>query len=349
MFDYWNVIDRFKETGIAHAELALDGGNTLILPGRGGHALGPFDKAGRSCFWLTPAFADAGAFAALLERGDWNIGGMRLWIAPEIRLGVRDRDRYWETLTVQPDMEPASCGWSVESGKATCRYAMRLEVYNPDAPAVELEVDRKIAPVRNPLEGRISDIEYFGFEHEATLRKTNASPVALENWNLVQVRGGGKAFVPVTGEFLYQDYYEPLESSHFRTHPGVAVLNLDGKKRFKIGVHSTCHFGRIGHCRVSGDTAELLVCNYFSDPSTTLYAEQPATDPVTSGLSMHFYNDGGMFGGFGELEANGRTIGGDNGVDHRTDVFTVWGFRGSMDAVRSASRMLLGIEELENA
>lgn len=348
MFDYWNVTDRFKETGIAHAELALDGGHTLILPERGGHALGPFDKAGRSCFWLSNAFADAAAFAALLERGDWNIGGMRLWIAPEIRLGVRDRARYWDTLTVQPDMEPTACGWSVEAGKAACRYAMRLEVYNPAAPAVELQVERKIAPVRNPLAGRFPDLDYFGFEHEVTLRKTNASPIALENWNLIQVRGGGKAFVPVTGEFLYQDYYEPLERSHYRTLPGVAVLNLDGKKRFKIGVAAASHFGRIGHWRMTGDNvAELLIYNYFNDPSA-LYAEQPADDPEASGLSMHFYNDGGMFGGFGELEANGRTIGCD-GVDARTDAFTVWGFRGGAEMVRMAAQSLLGVGELENA
>ncbi len=348
MSDYRDVTARLAENNIGHAELDLDG-NTLVLPERGGHALGPFDREGRSCFWLTPAFTDAEAFADLVARRDWNIGGLRLWLAPEIRLGVRDRERYWETLRVQPDMEPAACGWTIADGAASTAYSLRLEVCNPNCEAVTLDLRRTIRPVRNPLRDRLSGLDYFGFNHVATSTKTNAAPVMVENWNLVQVRGGGTAFVPVTGDFVYRDYYEPLELSHRRTAPGLARLCLDGRKRFKIGIQSSCHFGRIGYWRRVGNAEELLVCNYFNDPSA-LYAEQPAGDPEASGLSMHVYNDGGMFGGFAELEANGRTIGGDGDGDgaSRTDTFTVWGFRGTAEAVRDAAGMLLGVREWDD-
>jgi hypothetical protein len=40
-------------------------------------------------------------------------------------------------------------------------------------------------------------------------------------------------------------------------------------------------------------------------------------------LSVHVYNDGGVFGGFGELECNGRTIGGKT-VASGLDEFAFW-------------------------
>lgn len=351
MADFGNVSARLGENGIAFAEVRVGGNHVALLPERGTHLLGPFDKrSGESALWLSTAFSDSGAFRDLLERGDWNVGGMRLWIAPEIRFGVRDRRRYWETLTVQPDMEPRKATLSASpDGRVGIAYDMALDVFNPGGEVKKLRVKRSVRAVPDPLaalSGHPAEgMEYFGFVHDVRLEQGAADGIPAEAWNLVQVKGGGAAIVPTAGALDYADYYEPLEKSHLTVGPTGARLLLDGRKRFKIGVRSHCHFGRMGYIRNVGGAWELIVCNYYSDPGAC-YSEQPADAPDCRGLSMHFYNDGGMFGGFGELEANGRTLGLNGYPGAMEDSFSVWRWRGDEARIRRVAGTLLGNKEL---
>lgn len=346
-----DVLARFGENGIGHATLPVGDAYDVILAGRGGHILGPFDRnTGESVFWISPAFGSRDEFARLLAEGGWNVGGMRLWIAPEIRFGVRDRARYWETLTVQDDMEPAAAAIEMGSeGELLCGYALRLSYYNPESGAKRLVVERRVRPVPDPLaavpDANGLNLRYCGFAHDCRLMQEERDGRPVEIWNLVQVRGGGRALVPTLGRFEYEDYYEPLGPSHLKVGKRHASLELDGRKRFKIGVRSHCHFGRIGHVRRVGDEDELIVCSYYNDPGAW-YAEQPADAPACRGLSMHFYNDGGMFGGFGELEGNGRTLGVNGYPDSIEDSFSVWCYRGTPRAVARAGEFLLGIKDM---
>lgn len=349
MSDYDDVMARLEENGIARREMRVGENLSLVMPERGAHALGPFDaETGESVFWLSPAFADAAAFRELLESGGWNVGGLRLWVAPEIRFGVRDRRRYWETLVVQPDMEPerAAILEGVDGGLET-RYDLDLEVFNPGAARKRLSVERSLRAVPNPGAGvpglDVSGLGYFGFAHHARLTQRERDGTPAEIWNLVQVKGGGEALVPTAGAFDYVDYYEPLEPTHLKADARGARLAQDGRKRYKIGVRSHCHFGRMGNARDLGGIWELIVCNYHNDP-TAFYSEQPDRDPDCSGLSMHFYNDGGGFGGFGELEANSPSAGRNGYSDTVETVFTVWGYRGDEARIRRAARAFLGME-----
>lgn len=351
MDEHSAVVQRLREHDIGYAELPMGQAHVALIPQRGCHLLGPFDKTtGESVYWLNPAFTERDDFAALLTRNDWNVGGMRLWIAPEIRYGVRDRSRYWESLVVQPDMEPAKAAMTpAENDGLTISYPLALSSHNPEAGVKKLAVQRLLRRSVDPLR-HVADtagLHYFGCTHDVRLEQDEQDGVPAETWNLVQVRGGGKAIVPITGEFSYRDYYEPLEPSHLQTTARAAVLKLDGRKRFKIGVRSFCHYGRIGHYRDHGDgEAELTVCSYFNDPDSW-YAEQPADAPECRGLSMHFYNDGGMFGGFGELEANGRTIGTEGEGNYVEDRFSLWWYRGRRERIATVARLLLGIAGID--
>ncbi len=344
------VLRRLRENRIPFGTIRVGTRHEAILLGRGGHLLGPFDQTdGTGSFWLNPVWGNAAAFAEFLAGGNWNVGGLRLWLAPEIRFGVRDRNRYWETLTVQPGMEPDGSPVEVnERGDLRLDYRAKLQYYNPDAAAKTLRLQRRVRAVPNPLTGMADEnlvgLEYFGFAHDCRLSQETRDGNPAEVWNIVQVWGGGRALIPLLGEFAYADYYEPLPDSHLIAGERQVALTLDGKRRFKIGVASHCHFGRIGHLREVDGGAELLVCSYYNDPSAH-YAEQPAGEPARRGLSMHFYNDGGMFGGFGELEGNGRTIGVDGTPDDLEDSFSVWRYRGRKNAVAAAARLLLGIRD----
>jgi len=55
------------------------------------------------------------------------------------------------------------------------------------------------------------------------------------------------------------------------------------------------------------------------------------------------YNDSGALGGFGELECNGMTIGGETGRSTSTDVMTLWLYAGPEQKILQIIRNLLGI------
>lgn len=346
MADYDNVVASLGDNGLAWSELAVGDNHVFVVPHTGAHALGPFDKrSGDSFFWLNPAFANSQAFKDLVDRRDWNMGGLRFWIAPEIRFGVKDRTKYWESLTVPGGMDPAEHQATVTDGALQLECDMALRSFNPEEGVKELSVLRRLRATPDPLAavpaaaGLAAD--YFGCVHESSIAQKHRDGIPAEAWNLIQVKGGGVALVPTTGAFAYEDYYEPLEPSHFTERGSLARLTLDGKKRFKIGVRSYCHFGRIAHRRETDDGVELIVCSYHNDPGAW-YAEQPEAGYDTRGLSMHFYNDGGMFGGFGELEANGRTLGLNGYPDVSVDQFSIWCYRADAKTIDAIAALFVG-------
>jgi hypothetical protein len=99
--------------------------------------------------------------------------------------------------------------------------------------------------------------------------------------------------------------------------------------------------GRVGFLKSfsSGD-AQLIVRNFLIDPSSE-YVEEPAGHRGCRGLAVHVYNDGGVFGGFGELECNGRTVGG-AADPSGTDDFGFWLFNGPEGRIRQIAAVLLG-------
>jgi hypothetical protein len=101
------------------------------------------------------------------------------------------------------------------------------------------------------------------------------------------------------------------------------------------------HFIRYYHFRSDGQ-AYLLVRHFFNNPSAP-YLEEPPQLPGVKGKSLHVYNDGGQFGGFGELEVNGQAIGGATGRSESTDQFVMWLFVGESKYLQEIARHLLGI------
>ena len=90
---YQQVVARLEENGLPFGELALQNGVTIIVSQHGGRIFGPFlSKESASIFWSNDVFAGPDTFKAFLDSGSWNIGGDRMWIAPEIQYHVPDRN-----------------------------------------------------------------------------------------------------------------------------------------------------------------------------------------------------------------------------------------------------------------
>jgi hypothetical protein len=136
-----------------------------------------------------------------------------------------------------------------------------------------------------------------------------------------------------------------VDDAHRTQTAHLIRFRLTGTRRYKVGLRAAHTFGRLGYLNSDpeGGRAYLVVRNYFNNPSS-VYSEEPAHLPGARGDSIHVYNDGGMFGGFGELEVQGQTIGGQTGLSSITDRHIIWIYEGPQERIGRIAEHLLGLD-----
>jgi hypothetical protein len=352
------VLARLDRQCLKYAFLNIGKAYDVLVTERWGRCLGPFGREGRSFLWLNPDIWESDeSFGRALAGGLWNVGGERFWVAPEIRLNIKDRTNFLGSYELPAAMDPGS--WKLEScaDRLSLSMSAELNLYNPAGGKLRYAVERSISPSPNPLaslrsfNGLMSGVEYAGYMHRIRFSLLPGSDVGAcaEAWALCQLVPDGTIIVPCADGVEYEDYFEKADAACMTIGGGAVRFTLTGKRRYKVGLRSAHLFGRAGYLRTAGlglsnadgsGMADLFVRNYPNDPSSE-YIEEPDFLPSCRGLSFHVYNDGGVFGGFGELECNGRTIGGKAGRES-TDDFSFWYFRGPTDSIRGISKALLG-------
>lgn len=347
------IMQRFAEHGLRYARLPLQDGAFLLVGERGGRVFGPFLTPGaESIYWVNPVFASPEAFTHSLHAGFWNQGGERVWIAPEIQYFVHDRRDFWGTNRLPPQMDPGHFTLSDPSGDGlSLENELTLPAYNTASGEKALHLTVHLRRVENPLRflpaaaRLLSGLTYAGYEQVVTLQETNASPIQSESWNLVQLNPDGVLLIPASPQVAYHDYFEPVDSAHQKICANHVRLRITGRRRYKTGYSAVHLTGRSAYYSTLSDgRACLLVRNFFNNPSAP-YIEEPPHLPGAMGDSLHVYNDGGAFGGFGELEVHGQAIGGATGRSASTDQFVMWLYAGEPAALRAVAAHLLGISE----
>ena len=340
---------RLDENGLYYTSLPLQNNILLAILARGGRLLGPFLPDGQSVGWLSPRLSSAEAFRRFLDAEEWNIGGNRTWIAPEIQFSVADRSRFWETIRIPAAMDPEP--YVLEPGAGCCvlHKTVELPVFYPGAGTKRLAVRRHVFPAADPLRERkdyaslVDGVLYAGYEHDIKLTDLDGNSFMAESWDLFQVKPGGTAYVKVyDGESTQgADYYEKVDAAHQTIAKDHIALRITGDRRYKLGFPASCVTGRIGYLAHSGSESTLVARQFFSNPSAP-YNEEPPLLTGTRGLSVHVYNDSGELGGFGEIETNGQAVGGTAGRSASADQFITWMYRGACDKVERISRILIG-------
>ena len=171
-----------------------------------------------------------------------------------------------------------------------------------------------------------------------------ADGILSEVWNLVQLNPGGELIIPASPRVEYTDYFEPVDAAHQTIAANHVRLRITGQQRYKVGYKAAHLTGRLAYLnRLDAGRSYLIVRNFFNNPSAG-YAEEPAGRPGRNGHSVHVYNDGGGFGGFGELECTGQTIGGATGRAASMDRMVFWLYVGAHARLREIAVHLLGVD-----
>jgi hypothetical protein len=348
---YRQLIERLQEQDLAYAELELGGDARLVITERGGRLFGPFlSPEEPGLLWTNSAFEDPQAFEAFLAAEEWNLGGERIWIAPEIQYTIRDRKDFWGSYALPREMDPGSYRLSRgDDGRRRLYQDLCLRAYNPARGEKRLHLERSIRAVPDPLRelpdyaALVEGVTYTGYEQAVSIFESHTDAIVSESWNLLQLNPGGVLLIPASPHVSPTDYFEPIDEAHQTIGEGHVRLRITGERRYKVGYKAAHLFGRLGYLnRLADGRAYLLVRAFFNNPSAS-YAEEPPHRPGCCGHSVHVYNDGGEFGGFGELECNGQAIGGGTGRSSSTDLFLLWAYVGTPGRIAAVTRHLLGV------
>lgn len=345
---------RLTGAGVAFERLSVGAQAVVVVSSYGGRVYGPFFDGGAPENWLPDAFGSDAAFGALLDAGEWNVGGDRLWVGPEIAYMIPDRADYWGSYTMPPSLDPGRHALGRVGDEVTMDRTVDLEAFTEPTGCARVGLRLRVRPAAHPLRhlrdgGTSPTVRYAGYTTEVRLDLESDGAQEAESWVLNQVRGGGTALVAASPGVQVTDYYEPVGELLRPVAGGVAV-SLTGADRFKIGFAAPQVTGRAGHLRWAdgsrADDAGDLVLFVRSSPvdASAEYSEEPDPSPGRRGDALHLYDDDGGLGGFAEVEARGTPVLGPR-PDPVTDRFTTWWFRGPVADVARIAQHLLGVPE----
>lgn len=328
----------------------LQNGSHMIATRRGARLLGPFwDEDSPCVYWVNPALATPEDLAAFLSAGEWNLGGERVWVAPEIQFNIRDRADFWGTHHIPDALDPGRYTMLAIDGVIQFHQQIALDAYNTASGRVVLDVERTVRSVPNPLQTALDStsymerVHYAGYAQDVTLSILGGDPMLVESWNLVQLNPGGMLVIPATDEATWNHYFGDPTPDATTVEDGAFRVQLTGQQQYKLGYKALYLSGTIAYLNTTSAQPYLLVRQFHNDPSSQ-YCEEPPQLPGVRGHSVHVYNDGGQFGSNGEMEANGRTIGTGTGRDTTTDTFNMWMyFSSDITQLKRIGRLLLGV------
>ncbi len=338
---------RCAENGLKYAVMQAGANARILVLERGGRVFGPFFGDGDGVLWASSAWRDPDEFRRLLADGEWNVGGDRVWIAPEVQFHIQDRTDPENSMRITKAVDPGTYRMKTLPDVCILEQDMKLQAYNLARGTAELHLQKSIRPAANPLHALsgyaelMNGVDYCGYLQELMLRFLKDSAISAEAWNITQIEPPGEILIPVTQEAEYADYYEPVDTQHMQRSDQAVWLKASGKRRYKVGFKAAHVNGDIVYFGETGSTAYLYIKRFFNNPSAP-YSEEPASLPGVSGFSTHVYNDDGNIGGFAELECNLQPVSGSGSRESSTDLVCNWFFKGPLQQLDKILLALTG-------
>ncbi len=213
------VINRYSKSAVLQ-----DKNCKVVVCERGARVLGAFLNASPNLLWVNPKLDE------VFSRGEWNIGGLRFWIAPE-------RNFFYKRPEV---FEEWFCPEGIDPGE----YSI-------------VEADSR----RVLLEGKIhADDNLLGARFEAQVRRDvrllesrkgflrlrvidaliGEYPVRVNPWALAQVpvsdTGAGTVLVPVRRGVEPVHYFVEIPNDRLRISKDHVSFKIDGQYVSKLGI-----------------------------------------------------------------------------------------------------------------
>ena len=292
--------------GIMFRELDLGHDLTLVVSVAGGRVFGPFLNGLDALGWSL----DEPGFEAALLAGDWNIGGERVWLAPERHFNFTDPARMLETYRVAPELDPGVWNLATEGDGVVFDATPALPRTDQGAP-IRLRIVRHIRPLnRSEYPALPQGVIAGGYRQTLEVTQPqSAEGLAIVPWLIRQVALGGEAILSASGR-------APGECV-FGMPPHAAITPQSAAWRVPFGPRGFFKTSYTRHSIASGGLSYLIVHEgqatavimrpHLAAPDC--YPETLPHNATSQGHAAALFRDDGRFGRYGELELYGHTDG----------------------------------------
>jgi hypothetical protein len=148
--------------------------------------------------------------------------------------------------------------------------------------------------------------------------------------------------IPTYGRARPLVFFGQVPRGDLRIRRSLVRYRLRSPGEHKIGLRAYSTTGRIGYYHESSGSAQLVVRNFFGNPSGD-YVDYPNSNPADPGYGVQGCNvSNAALGSFAELEYHVPAIG-IGGKSHVEDVAQVWAYRGTRIQIARIADLLLGI------
>ena len=137
-------------------------GAILVLPSYG-RVLGLWcDKQAKSIYWINPGFLKRGSEKD--ESGWVNLGGHRIWIAPEREFFIGDLSRPFDTYKVPASVDPGQYEIEFESNQLTLKNKGKIRAFNSNED-VTFRLTRQIKALdKKFMEDIVGDLDLYAVQ-----------------------------------------------------------------------------------------------------------------------------------------------------------------------------------------
>lgn len=321
----------------------------VLKDAAGGHAL--LIERGSRLIELIPAGCRHSGIwfdQTALRNSDWNVGGERTWISPEMDYFLDGAGEYY----VPNQLDPGNYRMSYLSDELIQAEQVCSMLRSSDGCKFDVRIEHQYKLAANPFDmiefdfcEELRSVSYIGLDFRKSINLICSPNQSYESfptvnlWSILQVPPGGNVLVPVIGNRPPLTMFSQAASNEVFNGGHYMKFSFSGASRFKLSFPSLQSTGRFGYFRrIDQNTCCLIVRQFQVNPSG-LYPDYPADRPHDWGSCMQFFYDGGQMGGYGELEYHSPAL---NGTDKAVDQSQLYYFVGSYDQISQVAFHLLG-------
>jgi hypothetical protein len=272
--------------------------------------------------------------------GEWNCGGQRTWIAPE--LGSRGFfGTGFDDWKVPPPIDPGNYSLTGSSDHS-------LSFRNEFSP-IRIDGSEYNAAIRRSIE-----IEGNSTAHlSVTTGLENLGEKVIEEdiglWNIIQAPSEVPALfiIPVkTAGPVLRHYFGELPPEWVRYGSGAVYVRACAGKVYKAGIPAKYSAGSIAYIRPSRtdrDRYTMIIKTFPVDPEGT-YKDKPPASTGPEGDVLQIYNSPDSAAlPFSELECHAPAVRLEPG-ESQNSTFSIKLYKGSLEEINAAAEKVLSIE-----
>jgi hypothetical protein len=331
---YDTLIESMKAARLPFREISIPGGGRAAVAATGGSLLGlSVDGIDENIPYVNESIAQSGWLAG---KNSSQIGGLRLWFAPEYAYFWKGRPdaKALSNYHVQAGCDPGDYRF-VDAGKQSVRMELSATLRDfRDGARVKFAVERVVSAAPPPVHAR--GLRFAGLRLQHRIELLRAAPgKRVELWHLLQIPPGSRMLVPTRGPARPLVYFNAFHNSDWRAGKDALTWHYRGTATAKIGLDLSQVTGRAGVLRPLGRGQFAAIIWQFPLCPGMRYTDGPSE--AKSGDQVVQAWDGF---GFGELEYHSPSVGSEDPIYAEHSL--LWCYAGSLARVNKIAGELLG-------